>query len=48
MAAKSGRTSFDPQKFLANVGVGKTISKYRKDQIIFSQGETADAVFYIL
>jgi CRP/FNR family cyclic AMP-dependent transcriptional regulator len=48
MAGKSGRVgSFDPQTFLAKVGVGKTISNFQKDQIIFSQGEAADAVFYI-
>jgi len=41
------QASFDPKKFLAKVGEGKTISKYRKDQIVFSQGEIADAVFYI-
>ena len=29
------------------MGEGKTVSKYRKDQIVFSQGEVADAVFYI-
>ena len=29
------------------MGEGKTISRYRKDQIIFSQGQVADAVFYI-
>src|ERR1700693_5116907 len=38
---------FDPKIFLAKVGGGKTVSKYRKDQIVFSQGELADAVFYI-
>src|SRR6266853_903464 len=37
----------NPKIFLAKVGEGKTISKYRKDQIVFSQGEVADAVFYI-
>ena len=42
-----GKATFDPQIFLANVGEGKTISKYWKDQIVFSQGEVADAVFYI-
>jgi CRP/FNR family transcriptional regulator, cyclic AMP receptor protein len=47
MAGKSGSVSFDPQNFLAKVGVGKTISKFHKDQVIFSQGEAADAVFYI-
>jgi CRP-like cAMP-binding protein len=41
------RSSFDPQEFLARVGAGKTISKYRKDQLIFVQGEVADTVFYI-
>jgi CRP/FNR family transcriptional regulator, cyclic AMP receptor protein len=38
---------FDPKAFLAKAGGGKKLSKYRKDQIIFSQGEPADAVFYI-
>ena len=44
---KRVKASFDPKIFLAKVGEGKTISKYRKDQIVFSQGEAADAVFYI-
>ena len=44
---KRGKASFDPRTFLARVGEGKTISKYRKNQIVFSQGEVADAVFYI-
>ena len=44
---KSSKASFDPTIFLAKVGEGKTIFKYRKDQIVFSQGEVADAVFYI-
>jgi CRP/FNR family transcriptional regulator, cyclic AMP receptor protein len=44
---KSRKGSFDPKKFLAKVGDGKAISKYQNDQIVFSQGEVADAVFYI-
>jgi CRP/FNR family cyclic AMP-dependent transcriptional regulator len=44
---KRGKTTFDPKIFLAKAGEGKTISRYRKDQIVFSQGEAADAVFYI-
>ena len=44
---KRVKVSFDPKKFLAKLGDGKIISKYRKDEIIFSQGEVADAVFYI-
>ena len=39
--------SFDPKTFLAMVGEGRSIGGYRKDQIVFSQGEPADAVFYI-
>jgi len=44
---KRVKAPFDPQKFLANVGDGKTILDCRKNQIVFSQGEIADAVFYI-
>ena len=44
---KRVKTSFDPKVFLAKVGEGKTISKYRKDQVVFSQGQVADSVFYI-
>jgi len=39
--------SFDPKAFLAKIGDGRRISKYRKDQIVFSQGDAADTVFYI-
>ena len=39
---------FDPIAFLATAADGgKTVSKYRKDQLVFTQGETPDAVFYI-
>ncbi|MGZ3358951.1 MAG: Crp/Fnr family transcriptional regulator [Xanthobacteraceae bacterium] len=44
---KTARATFDPKRFLSKVGEGKTISRFRKDQVIFSQGEAADAVFYI-
>ena len=44
---RRGKATFDPKIFLAKVGEGKTIFEYRKDQIVFSQGEVADAVFYI-
>ena len=29
------------------MGEGKQISKYQKDQIVFLQGDTAEAVYYI-
>ena len=44
---KGIKASFDPKIFLAKVGEGKTISTYRNDQVIFSQGQVADAGFYI-
>ena len=46
MAVKA-TTSFDPKAFLAKVGEGRSIVKYQKDQTVFSQGEPADAIFYI-
>ena len=44
---KAAKNGFNPKAFLAKVGTGKTISNYRKDQIIFAQGDIADTVFYI-
>jgi CRP/FNR family cyclic AMP-dependent transcriptional regulator len=41
------RPSFDPKSFLAKVGEGRSIGGYHKDQIVFSQGDPADAVFYV-
>jgi len=38
---------FDPKAFLAKANGGRTISNYQKDQTVFSQGDAADAVFYI-
>ena len=38
---------FHPQKFLATVGHGKTLLTYSKKRILFSQGNAADAVFYL-
>src|ERR1700730_868105 len=46
MATKS-RPPFDPKSFLTKVGEGRSIGEYRKKEIVFSQGDTADAVFYI-
>jgi CRP/FNR family cyclic AMP-dependent transcriptional regulator len=44
---KRGGASFDPKKFLAKVGDGKTIAEYQKDKIVFAQGDVADTVFYL-
>jgi len=42
-----GGISFDPQVFLATVGVARTITQCPKDYKIFSQGDPAESVFYI-
>jgi CRP-like cAMP-binding protein len=44
---KRAKATFDPKIFLAKVGEGKKVTQYRRGQIVFSQGEIADAVFYI-
>ena len=38
---------FDPQAFLAKVEAGKTRTELRPRQIVFAQGDPADAVFSI-
>jgi CRP-like cAMP-binding protein len=43
----AGAPQFDPAAFLATAAPGRDISRYSKKGIIFSQGEDADAVFYI-
>jgi len=38
---------FNPQTFLAQVGDSRTILQCQKNQILFAQGDTANAVFYV-
>src|SRR6201747_177100 len=47
MANKSTQITFDPKAFLAVGGDGKTIVEFHKEQIVFSQGDAADTIFYI-
>ena len=47
MAAKSNPVAFDPREFLARVGEGKTIVEYNKDEVVFTQGNAADTIYYI-
>lgn len=44
---KAAKDTFDPHKFLEVVGTGKTVSKYRKGQIVFTQGDVADQIYYL-
>ena len=38
---------FDSETLLAKANGGRTVAIYRRNQLVFSQGEPADAVFYI-
>ncbi|HXJ41094.1 MAG TPA: Crp/Fnr family transcriptional regulator [Bryobacteraceae bacterium] len=38
---------FQPADFLAHAGAGRTLISYSKGDVIFSQGDTADAIFYL-
>jgi len=39
--------AFVPKEFLAKVGEGKTIVKFRKDEVVFAQGDAANTIFYL-
>ena len=38
---------FDPKIFLTRVGAGRKIMDYRNGGVVFSQGDHADAIFYV-
>jgi CRP/FNR family cyclic AMP-dependent transcriptional regulator len=44
---RKAKLPFDPKVFLSKVNGGRSVSDYRKDQIVFRQGDPSDAVFYI-
>ena len=48
MAKKTKSAEFDPHVFLATVRRGRTTFEYRTGEVIFAQGDPADAVFYIV
>src|ERR1700674_4061142 len=41
------KSILDPHIFLLGVGEGRSIIDYQSGQLIFAQGDAADAVFYI-
>ena len=43
----SSRAPFNPAVFLETTAIGRVISTHSKKEIIFAQGDDADAVFYI-
>jgi CRP-like cAMP-binding protein len=44
---RRARLPFDPKVFLSKVNGGLGLRNYRKDQIVYRQGDPADSVFYI-
>jgi CRP-like cAMP-binding protein len=47
MASVRKTRDFDPKEFLATIGEGRKVVVFPKKQTIFTQGDAADAVFYI-
>jgi CRP/FNR family cyclic AMP-dependent transcriptional regulator len=45
----NGRPAFDPKVFLSlgKVGEGRTTAQYDKNQMVFAQGDPANAIFYL-
>ena len=41
------KRAFDPADFLSKAGGGRKIAKYQTQQVLFSQGDAADSVFYV-
>jgi CRP/FNR family cyclic AMP-dependent transcriptional regulator len=44
--AKKAKKVFDLKVFLASVNGGRTIVSYRKGEVIFSQGDPANAAWF--
>jgi len=44
---RKAKTSFDWKAILAKANGGRTIAKYRPNDVVFAQGDTASDVFYI-
>jgi CRP/FNR family cyclic AMP-dependent transcriptional regulator len=47
MPKTKGRRAFNAEAFLAKIGKGRTITKPGPGQVIFAQGDPANAVFYL-
>jgi len=45
--ARKEAQKFDPTRYLATIGAGRTETKHKRGRTIFRQGDPADAVYYI-
>jgi CRP/FNR family transcriptional regulator, cyclic AMP receptor protein len=44
---RKGKLPFDPKAFLSKVNGGRTVAEYRKNQVVYRQGDPSDSVFFI-
>jgi len=44
---KPRKPSFNLDRFLSSTGPGRTISTYKRNKVVFRQGDDCDAVFYV-
>ncbi len=47
MNDKETNSAFDPAQFLANVGLGRKVVELEPKETFFSQGDSADAIYYL-
>ena len=47
MASVAKRIAFDPKMFLSKIGIGRTNEKFGPGDIVYSQGDAANAVYYL-
>jgi hypothetical protein len=45
--AKKSKSQFDPRAFLAKADGGVAVSIYRRGEVVFTQGDPADSIFFI-
>jgi len=47
MTPKDEGATFDPKEFLSRIGAGRTNIKFAANDVVFAQGDAADAVYYL-
>ncbi len=47
MANLSRRDAFDPSEFLSRAGLGRRVVKFTAQSVFFSQGSSADSIFFL-
>jgi CRP/FNR family transcriptional regulator, cyclic AMP receptor protein len=41
------KPAFNPHEFLIQIGPGKAVGQFRKNRLVFSQGQVADSIHYL-